>query len=47
MNTAELIQERASLLNILTRSDTFRLRPGLETTARISRLAREFEQSEL
>ena len=41
MKANVLNQERASLLNILTRSDTLRPSPGLEMTASISRLADE------
>ena len=39
MKANVLNQERASLLNILTRSDTLTPSPGLEITASISRLA--------
>ena len=41
MKANVLNQERASLLNILTRSDTLRPSPGLEMTASIRRLADE------
>lgn len=39
MKVTELAQESPSLLNILTRSDTDKSRPGLEITASINRLA--------
>ena len=39
MKAEALSQARASLLNILTRSDRLRARPGLEMTASINRLA--------
>ena len=39
-------QVRASLLNILTRSDRLRWRPGLQTTASINRLAEREELGE-
>ena len=39
MKAEALSQVRASLLNILTRSDRLRLSPGLEMTASINRLA--------
>ena len=41
MKAEALSQKRTSLLNILTRSDTLRLSPGLEMTASIRRLADE------
>ena len=41
MKTVAWSQWRASLLNILTKSDRLRLSPGLEMTASISRLAEE------
>ena len=39
-------QVRASLLNILTRSDRLSWRPGLQTTASINRLAEREELGE-
>ena len=41
MKAEAFVQARASLLNILTRSDRLRERPGLEMTASINRLANE------
>ena len=46
MKVDVLSQVRASLLNILTRSDRLSWRPGLQTTASINRLAEREELGE-